>query len=456
MMRGRSFDDRRKRRRLEDASFKIREIKSGPPQKKPRLSLPRSPSMVSSGYFVRAVGDVLVDYKEPVFDWEMTDDAWCFWDFVPFGADISMRDKNPEGTFEEDKKRADEALERMQMKIILEYGVYKTCQFLSDNISVSERQVQPRWSGAPLSSAKEQPEELISVMQLCEQLYSSPITKSFLSDSQNSKPYSPKLGKWLVEKQENGRLMFEPLVASRKKTFNLNPECHPDIRLGLQPCFGHNSFVPSTDILSSWLGYMQEPILDSRFSDRHGIVVKSSDLRLVPNEVQHSLPVMQPANQDFLHLSRNSMMAPNQREYLQDMNHDSLYLLRNSMITPNQQHQQVGMQHLMPNFRAVNCKQQYPQDLNQDSVYLSRNSIITPNQQHQNMDNLMSTFGAGNYEQQQRLGCIWQHRPWTSDPASDIEAWSTHSFDPLVSQPNIDQNSVCCDHLHGQNYFQSW
>lgn len=366
-----------------------------------------------------------------------------------------MRDKNPEGTFEGDKKRADEALERMQTKINLEYGVYKG-QILSDNVLVSERQVHPRWSRIPLSSAKEQPEELISVMQLCEQLYSSPLTKSFLSDSENSKPYSPKLGKWLVEKQESGRLMFEPLVASRKKTFNLNPESHPDICLGSQPCFGHNSCVPSTDMLSSWLGYMQEPILDSRFSNRHGIVVKSSDLSLVPNEMQHILPVTQPANQDFLHLSRNSMMAPNQWQYLQDMNHDSLYLLRNSMMAPNQQHQQVGMQDLMPNFRHVNCKQQYLQDLNQDSVHLSRNSIITPNHQQQNMDNLMSTFGAGNCEQQQRLGCNWQHRPWTSDLASDIEAWSTHSLDPLVSQHNIHQNSVCYDHLHSPNYFQTW
>ncbi|KAG6481660.1 uncharacterized protein LOC122015145 [Zingiber officinale] len=456
MMRGRSFDERRKRRRLEDVPFKIRETKAGPPQKKPRLSLPRSPSMLSSGYFVRAVGDVLVDYKEPVFDWEMTDDAWYFWDFVPFGADISMRDKNPEGTFEEDKKRADEALDRMQTKINLEYEVYKTCRFLSDNVLVSERQVQPRWSGTPLRSAKEQPEELISVMQLCEQLYSSPLTKSFLSDPENSKPYSPKLGKWLIEKQENGCLMFEPLVASRKKTFNLNPESHSDIRLGSQLYFGHNSCVPSTDMLSSWLGYMQEPILDSTFSDRHGIVVKSSDLSLVPNEVQHLLPVMQPANQNFLHLSRNSIMAPNQRQYLQDLNHDSLYLLRNSMIAPNQQHQQVGMQHGMPNFRAVNCKQQYPQHLNQDSAYLSRNSIITPNQQQQNMDNLMSTFGAGNCDQQQRLGCIRQHIPWTSDPASDIETWSTHSFDHLMPQHNIDQNSVCYDHFHSQNYFPTW
>lgn len=44
--------------------------------------------MVSSGYFVRAVGDRLVNYKEPVFDWEMTDDAWYFWDFVPCGSEF--------------------------------------------------------------------------------------------------------------------------------------------------------------------------------------------------------------------------------------------------------------------------------------------------------------------------------------------------------------------------------
>lgn len=52
-----------------------------------RVSLPRIPS---SNRFVRAVGDPLVEYKEPVFQWEKANDAWKLWDFVPLGCEFLL------------------------------------------------------------------------------------------------------------------------------------------------------------------------------------------------------------------------------------------------------------------------------------------------------------------------------------------------------------------------------
>ncbi|KAJ8468113.1 hypothetical protein OPV22_030665 [Ensete ventricosum] len=270
--RGRSFEKR------PPGGWISAEVKKRP-HKRSRVSLPRIPS---SNRFVRAVGDPLVEYKEPVFEWERANDAWKLWDFVPLGCNISMRDKDPTATFEADKRRAEETLDRLQRQVELECEIHKAYPFLS------EKALLPLWQLLPTSSPNSEEEgwqESAPVpaaagwQQLDEQQHSShstlaPIFRSEPEEEEEqhhqSEISSPKLGAWLVELHQNSRFRSMPIVGSRSNSVAYISEPRPEPYLDSQSSFQHCML------------WKYEPS-DGQYLE------SSSELP----ELQHNMPVMQ-------------------------------------------------------------------------------------------------------------------------------------------------------------------
>ncbi|RZS20509.1 hypothetical protein BHM03_00053031 [Ensete ventricosum] len=288
-----------------------------------RLVLPAAPDSIdggllsscysspipSSNRFVRAVGDPLVEYKEPVFEWERANDAWKLWDFVPLGSSVLLlmlnskhqpkgnaacspvhkasspalpTDKDPTATFEADKRRAEETLDRLQRQVELECEIHKAYPFLS------EKALLPLWQLLPTSSPNSEEEgwqESAPVpaaagwQQLDEQQHSShstlaPIFRSEPEEEEEqhhqSEISSPKLGAWLVELHQNSRFRSMPIVGSRSNSVAYISEPRPEPYLDSQSSFQHCML------------WKYEPS-DGQYLE------SSSELP----ELQHNMPVMQ-------------------------------------------------------------------------------------------------------------------------------------------------------------------
>ncbi|CAL9776615.1 unnamed protein product [Musa acuminata subsp. burmannicoides] len=276
--RGRSLEENRKR---PPGGWISAEVKARP-HKRSRVSLPRIPS---SNRFVRAVGDPLVEYKEPVFQWEKANDAWKLWDFVPLGCNISMRDKDPAATFEADKRRAEETLERLQRQVELECEIRRTYPFLSEKALLPLWQLLPRGSTSSPNSEEERSQESAPV-PLVAGWHLSPIFGSEPEEEQHhqSEIPSPKLGAWLAELQQNGRFRSMPIVGSRSNSVGYNSEPQPEPYLDSQPSFQQIPHLTSGD--KQCMIWKYEPS-DGQYLE------SSSEL----HELKHNAPVMQHGDQ---------------------------------------------------------------------------------------------------------------------------------------------------------------
>ncbi|WOL09529.1 hypothetical protein Cni_G18282 [Canna indica] len=380
-MRGRSFDGGWKR---PAGAWMWREL-NVPPPKRARIPLPRPPSLYPSEYFVRAVGNPLVEYKRPMFDWEVPDESWAFWDFVPLcisgfnrneasslTADISTKDKDPTATFEADKRRLDEALERMQRKVDLEYELCRAFPFLSEMALLHEGQLHTReFSDTSMNSMEEQSEESTSVPMLGYYDHLDEQPSNSLDEQQLLSENSlPKLGPWLEEMQQNRQLMAMPSAVSRNDTYRFNSEPAPDFYLGpSQPCFELIPYPQSANMLSSLLGDMEQPLSSSGSGGRYCMLSchpQHQELSSVPDVLQHFDHHHQQQQQQSVYSSRNSVIACDKQQYmdLEDSlltlgsvdNHQHNFKYSNQRLVGSRRQRAHRISKIAPGIRACSAR----------------------------------------------------------------------------------------------------
>lgn len=287
-----------------------------------------------------------------------------------------MRDKDPAATFEADKRRAEETLERLQRQVELECEIHKAYPFLSQKALLPLWRLLPRGSTSSPNSEEERSQEsapvpLAAGWRLDEQRHSSHSTLSHIFGSEQeeeqhhrSEISSAKLGAWLAELQQNGRFRSMPIVGSRSNSVGYNSEPQPEPYLDSQPSFQQMPHLTSGD--KHCMIWKYEPS-DGQYLE------SSSEL----HESKRNASVMRHGDQQQpLYSPCDSATARSEQRCTEDL-----------MPTPGAE-------------KVEQYNSRYPK---------------------------------------QRFGSKWQHVPWTYGPAPSAQASSAHPIHAVLDLPRDDQ-----------------